>query len=100
MLFRSCGFKFKASDLRQRWDGLYVCQQDFEHRHPQELIRPIPDQVKLPWTRPEPDDVFISKMLCTLSGTSAVPGTAEPGCFYPDYLSPNFSYPDTYYNPI
>lgn len=37
-----------------------VCQQDWEMRHPQELIRPIPDQIKLPWTRPEGNDQYIS----------------------------------------
>lgn len=55
-----CGFKFKAKDLKDRWDGLKVCNQDWEPRHPQELIRPMPDQIKLPWTRPEPQDQFIN----------------------------------------
>lgn len=55
-----CGFKFKSIDLRQRWDGLMVCQNDWETRHPQELIRPIQDQNKLPWTRPEPPNQYVS----------------------------------------
>ncbi len=55
-----CGFKFKDTDLRKRWDGLMVCERDWEQRHPQELLRPVPDQVKLPWTRPEGRDQFIS----------------------------------------
>ena len=55
-----CGFKFKAHDLHLRWDGLMVCRDDWEIRHPQELIRPIQDQAKLPWTRPEATDSFIS----------------------------------------
>jgi hypothetical protein len=37
-----------------------VCDQDWEQRHPQELIRPIADQNKLPWTRPEGTDQFIT----------------------------------------
>lgn len=53
-----CGFKFKSTELRQRWDGLMVDDACWEMRHPQELIRPIPDQNKLPWTRPESTDVF------------------------------------------
>ena len=56
-----CGHKYKAEDLQQRWDGLMVCHQDWEIRHPQELIRPIQDQAKLPWTRPEPPDKFIEQ---------------------------------------
>lgn len=55
-----CGFKMKASTLKLRWDGLMVCPQDWEIRHPQELIRPIPDQSKLPWTRPEATDTFVN----------------------------------------
>jgi hypothetical protein len=54
-----CGFKFKASELKKTWDGLMVCSDDWEMRHPQELIRPIPDQQKLPWTRPEPSDISV-----------------------------------------
>lgn len=57
----------KASTLKLRWDGLMVCPQDWEIRHPQELIRPIPDQSKLPWTRPEATDTFV-----TLSGGCTV----------------------------
>lgn len=29
-----CGFKFKASDLTERWDGKIVCADDWEPRHP------------------------------------------------------------------
>lgn len=58
-----CGFKMKSTDLRRRWDGLMVCQDDYETQHPQERIRPIPDQVKLPWTRPEGTDTFGSTSL-------------------------------------
>lgn len=55
-----CGFKFKNTQLKERWDGLMVCQSDWETRHPQEMIRAIPDENKLPWTRPEGTDTFIS----------------------------------------
>jgi len=48
-----CGFKFKASEGRRRWDGVYVCRQDFEYRHPQEKRRPIRDDMSVEWTRPE-----------------------------------------------
>lgn len=64
-----CGFKYKATGLRKRWDGLMVCMQDWEIRHPQELIRPIPDQNKVPWTRPEGTDQFVGPALESLSGT-------------------------------
>lgn len=74
-----CGFKFKANDLKQRWDGLMVCNNDWEIRHPQELIRPIQDQAKLPWTRPEATDSFISGS-CTGLTRQAVAGLGTAGC--------------------
>ena len=86
-----CGKKFKSVDLKHRWDGLMVCEHDWETRHPQELIRPIKDQNKLPWTRPEPADQFVPYSYCTAKGSSAVPGDAEPGCFWPDSLNANWT---------
>lgn len=72
-----CGFKFKQSEVKERWDGLMVCPDDWEIRHPQELIRPIQDQNKLPWTRPEGADQFIDR--CTASGRQGIAdfGTAD-----------------------
>lgn len=49
----TCGFKFKASQLRKTWDGFYVCKNDWEPRHPQERLRSKPDNRPLPWTRPD-----------------------------------------------
>jgi len=75
-----CGFKFKSVELRQRWDGLMVCEKDWETRHPQELIRPIQDQNKLPWTRPESNDSFIS----VTSITDPAPQVELPPIIIPD----------------
>jgi hypothetical protein len=55
----SCGRKLKASELRQRWDGLKVCQDDWEPRQPQDFVRGVADYQAPPWTRPEPSDLFI-----------------------------------------
>lgn len=35
-----CGFKYKRSQLKKRWDGAIVCSEDWEPRHPQDLIKP------------------------------------------------------------
>lgn len=63
-----CGMKRKSGQLQERWDGLMVCKPTikigcWEPRHPQELIRPIPDNYSVPWTRPEPADRFVSSDL-------------------------------------
>lgn len=54
-----CGWKFKASQLHKRWDGLMVCKADWEARHPQDFLRSIPDDQSVPWTRPEQEDQFV-----------------------------------------
>ena len=56
----SCGRKFKASKLKQRWDGLMVCQQDWEPRQPQDFVRGVPDPQLVPWVRDEATDTFIA----------------------------------------
>ena len=34
-----CGFKYKADELKDRWDGLRVCKYDWEPRHPSDFFR-------------------------------------------------------------
>lgn len=54
-----CGFRMRASQTSRRWDGLFVCSEDFEPRHPQDFVRGKKDHQNVPNPRPEPDDVFI-----------------------------------------
>ncbi len=56
----SCGCVFKASQLRRRWDGFMVCEQDFEQRHEQDFVRTKLEKISVAWTRPAPTDVFIT----------------------------------------
>lgn len=51
-----CGFRFKASELREDWQGLRVCEADYEERHIRDFIRAKIDKIYVPWTRPEPED--------------------------------------------
>ena len=55
-----CGFKYKLSQLRKRWDGLMVCLKDWEPQHPQSLIRVFPEQFRRVEGRPEAQDNFIA----------------------------------------
>ena len=54
-----CGFKCRSSETSKRWDGLIVCREDFETRHPQDFVRGRLDRQNVPDPRPEPADVFI-----------------------------------------
>lgn len=58
----ACGRHVKASELRRRWDGFMVCSRDWETRHPQDFVRGVVDTQAPVWTRPEPEDYFISTL--------------------------------------
>lgn len=74
-----CGFKFKASTMRKRWDGLMVCETDYELRHPQDFLRVRGDHPAVPWARPEAEEVFHGPA-CYIWDTSAFAGLGTAGC--------------------
>ena len=77
----SCGKKIKASEAKQRWDGLIVCPADFEMRQPQDFVKARQDKITVPFTRPRPTDVFIPvPYICTQDGVSGVAGWTVAGC--------------------
>lgn len=55
-----CGFKFKASEMRLMWNGLRVCDKDFETRQPQDLIKGIIDHQTPKWIRDQVEPIYIS----------------------------------------
>lgn len=73
-----CGFKFKASQLRKRWDGLMTCVKCWEPRHPQDFLRVRGDKPSVPWTRPE-GEIFINPV-CYIWDIHAYTGLATCGC--------------------
>jgi hypothetical protein len=62
-----CGFRFKGTELRKRWDGVLVCAEDFETRHPSDFLRVPREDTNVPWTAPEPTWVFLTNNLETQS---------------------------------
>ena len=54
------GQKIKASWSRKEWTGNVVRSQSWEPRHPQDLIRSIPDRQDVPDPRPEQTDTFLA----------------------------------------
>lgn len=78
----SCGRKFKASTMRKRWDGLFVCEEDFEIKHPQLSLKVHADKQMVPIPRPDPvEDTFIPvTYICTSDGTTAITNLAVAGC--------------------
>lgn len=48
-----CGAKFKASECAMEWDNLFVCKANcWEPRHPQDFLKGIPDDQRVPVARP------------------------------------------------
>ena len=60
IICRRTGFKVKASWARKEWTGQTVRSQSWEARHPQDLIRSIPDRQDVPDPNPEGADVFLA----------------------------------------
>ncbi|MCR5876933.1 hypothetical protein [Phenylobacterium sp. J367] len=44
----------------KQWDGAYVLRRFADQRHPQDFVRGIPDNQRVPWASPEPTDTFLS----------------------------------------
>lgn len=70
-----CSLKYKSSQLRKEWTGLYVCTHCWEPRHPQTLIKDKEEKTGTPWSNPEPADVFtsVSEFLLTEDGEPIMP---------------------------
>lgn len=60
----SCGRKFKALDLQKRWDGLMVCKEDWEMRHPSDFLRVQKEKINVEFSRPYPaQDTYLPENL-------------------------------------
>jgi hypothetical protein len=53
-----CGRKRKSGDLQKTWNNLYVCREHWEPRHPQDFVKAVPQEPPIPWSRPDPADIF------------------------------------------
>lgn len=76
-----CEGKFKASELRKHWAGMFRCDRCWEPRQPQDFVKAGSPEEPVPWSQP-PNEVFIE--FCTVNQSSAVPNYAEPGCMIPN----------------
>jgi len=74
-----CDKKVKADQLRKRWDGVWVCEEDWEPRHPQDLIKtPRDESNKLPFTSVELDGPNVGPTY-TIPLEPVPPGTFNNG---------------------
>ena len=83
----SCGRRFKASEMQKRWDGLMVCKEDFEQRHPSDFLRVSKEKIAVDWVRPNPpEETFLPS--CTTQGRSGISGYGTAGCMRPSVPFP------------
>lgn len=85
-----CGFKFKSSELRKDWQGLMVCDKDFERRHPQDFIKVKPETALPEWTRPKVPETFME--ICYVWSSSAYAGLGTAGCMQAGNASLPYQY--------
>jgi len=55
-----CGKRVKCNELKKRWDGILVCREDWEPRHPQEFMQPSQKAPNENEGNPESLDIFIN----------------------------------------
>ncbi len=61
-----CSKQIYASESKKRWDGFIVCADDWEPRHPQDFLKARLDKISVPFSRPEPPDVFVDVSYITI----------------------------------
>lgn len=75
--------------MLKRWDGLFVCKEDYELRHPQDFLRVFGDKQTVPIARPDPvQDTFLQAASCTLQGTQGIAGVGIAGCMRTNFITP------------
>ncbi|CAB4240705.1 hypothetical protein UFOVP39_61 [uncultured Caudovirales phage] len=83
----SCGRKFKALDLKKRWDGLMVCQEDYENRHPSDFLRVQKEKINVDFARPYPaQDTFVG-YICSVSGRYGMADCGTADCAQSDFYN-------------
>ena len=62
-----CGSKFKFSQLKLEWDGLYVCTANgcWEPRQPQDYVKGVMDNMAVPVSRPDQPPIYIQDEIVT-----------------------------------
>ena len=88
-----CNRKIKSGEALKRWDGLIVCPEDFENRHPMDFLRTRQERISVPFSSPTSftqfdGPVYPEYMACTQQGSSAMPSWATAGCMRPSIAFP------------
>lgn len=75
IICETCGFQVRSSAARKRWDGLLVCDADWEPRHPQDFVRGRADHQNVPEPAPEPVQNFLGPLTTELTAAASAGAT-------------------------
>lgn len=89
-----CNRKIKSGSALKRWDGLIVCEDDYENRHPMDFLRARQERISVPFTSDTSYDEFCGPSyppypFCTPQGASGMVGFMMAGCMRPSLAFPN-----------
>jgi len=89
-----CNRKIKSGEALKRWDGLIVCHEDYELRHPMDFLRTRQERITVPFSSPTSFNLFDGPSyppypFCTAPGSSGVASFAVAGCARPSLGFPN-----------
>jgi hypothetical protein len=84
----SCGRKFKALDLKKRWDGLMVCKEDYELRHNSDFLRVQKEKISVPFSRPYPVADTFTGYICSIIEIRPYADIASADCARVDLALP------------
>lgn len=82
-----CGFRFRANEMRLRWDGAFVCREDFEVKHPQLDLKIRFDKILVKTPRPFGSCLNDLEMLDTLVMLDSL--RMGPRCLIADPITPD-----------
>jgi len=63
MICDRCGGKFRFSQMRKTWDGLWVDKDCWQPRHPQDFVKGISERQTVPVARPDVEQTYGSTTL-------------------------------------
>ena len=64
-----CGFDYRRSQMKQTWDGKWVCREDWEPKHPQLEVEGREDIQAVPVARPDTTDFTNETTLSVAAST-------------------------------
>ena len=88
-----CGFDIRASDIKETWDHLLVCPEDYNPRHEQDFVRSRKDKIVATIIRPTAEGLDISPIYGATIAGEAIAGISFAGS------SPSSVIPSGTFNP-